>query len=288
MNEIHCAAIASWRYRLMMAQGMASLREHLSDRLDHCPIVGLGRRVAKMLEASITRLHAQRTMAREDDPSLSTTISMNHSTERTNTIMAPTTLTTTNFAKYVENAQGVTLVDFWASWCFPCRRVAPVIEQLAEEYAGKATIGKLNVDEHGEIAARYNITGIPTVGIFRDGKLVDRIVGARPHEVYQQSLNKALAPAEKPSVSKNKSAQHAVTVFSTPTCPWCTRLKNHLRDHHIAYKDIDVSRDTSAAQEMVLRSGQMGVPQTWIDDEVIVGFDRKRIDILLGLTANMA
>ncbi|MBE3560839.1 MAG: glutathione S-transferase N-terminal domain-containing protein [Ktedonobacteraceae bacterium] len=128
--------------------------------------------------------------------------------------------------------------------------------------------------------------GIPTVGIFRDGRLVNTLVGVRTEHVYQQALEAALHPSaqEKRSAGSKGTKQHNVTVFSTPTCPWCARLKAYLRQHNIPFKDVDVSRDRQAAQEMVRRSGQMGVPQAWIDGQVVVGFDRKRVDALLGLS----
>jgi thioredoxin 1 len=69
------------------------------------------------------------------------------------------------------------VVDFYADWCGPCRMMTPVVEQLAGEYAGKVTIGKLDVDVNQDIAIRYGVMGIPTLGMFRDGKLVDRLVG---------------------------------------------------------------------------------------------------------------
>ncbi len=69
------------------------------------------------------------------------------------------------------------VVDFYADWCGPCRMMTPVVEQLAGEYAGKVTIGKLDVDVNQEIAIRYGVMGIPTLGLFRDGQLVDRLVG---------------------------------------------------------------------------------------------------------------
>jgi thioredoxin 1 len=211
--------------------------------------------------------------------------------------MALTTLTTSNFSRVVENAHGVVLVDFWAPWCMPCRLVGPTIEQLAKEFDGRATVGKLNVDEHPTIANRFHISGIPTVGIFRNGKLINQIVGVRPAHSYRQALESALAAASAASGATTSGAgatkpkatkQHQVTVFSTPTCPWCARLKSYLREQKIAFKDIDVSRDSTAAREMVRKSGQMGVPQAWIDGQVVVGFDRKRVDALLGLPVSVA
>ena len=74
-----------------------------------------------------------------------------------------------------------------------------------------------------------------------------------------------------------------VTVYSTTTCPWCTRLKDYLTRRGVPFKDIDVSRDQAAAQRMVAKSGQMGVPQCEINGQIVVGFDQNRIDMLLGL-----
>lgn len=206
--------------------------------------------------------------------------------------MEPVTLTTNNFAQLVETSKGVVLVDFWAPWCIPCRLVGPAIERLANQFEGRATVAKLNVDENMSIAARYHINSIPTVGIFRNGKLMNQMVGVRPEQTYRKALEAALQPAATTATSagsaKSGTAKHSVTVFSTPTCPWCARLKAYLRQHKIAFKDVDVSRDTTAAQQMVNRSGQMGVPQAWIDGQVVVGFDRKRVDTLLGLSSGVA
>ncbi len=208
--------------------------------------------------------------------------------------MALTTLTDSNFTQIVEKNNGVVLVDFWAPWCMPCRMVGPAIERLAEEFAGRVTVGKLNVDESMDVASRYRISGIPTVAIFRNGKLINQMVGVRPEQAYRKALESALEPATATTAStgnaktKANPAKHSVTVFSTPTCPWCSRLKSYLREQQIAFKDVDVSRDAIAAREMVRRSGQMGVPQAWIDGQVVVGFDRKRVDALLDLPAGAA
>ena len=80
------------------------------------------------------------------------------------------------------------LVDFWAEWCGPCQMLGPVIESLAEQYEGKAVVGKVNTDEEGELAMRYTVTGIPTVIFFKDGKEIDRKVGVMPPDAFVQVL----------------------------------------------------------------------------------------------------
>lgn len=199
--------------------------------------------------------------------------------------MAIVTLTDENFAEHVE-CTGVILVDFWAPWCIPCRLVAPIIERVASKYDGKVTIGKLNVDEQPETATRFHISSIPTIGIFQNGKLVNTLIGVRPEQGYISALDALLTPvASKPEGEQPSGRKHSVVVFSTPTCPWCTRLKAYLKQNKVAFRDVDVSRDAVAARDMVSRSGQMGVPQAWIDGQVVVGFDRARVDALLGLSA---
>ncbi len=87
-----------------------------------------------------------------------------------------------------ETSSGVTLVDFWAPWCGPCRMQGPIVEEIAEEMAGKAKIGKLNVDENQAVAAKFGVSGIPTIIIFKDGKEAERFVGLHPKEVLVQKL----------------------------------------------------------------------------------------------------
>lgn len=84
------------------------------------------------------------------------------------------------------------LVDFWAPWCGPCRIVAPIVEELANEYAGRIKVAKLNTDENQLTAATYGIRGIPTLAIFRDGQIVDGVVGAAPKKTIKQLLEKHL------------------------------------------------------------------------------------------------
>lgn len=89
--------------------------------------------------------------------------------------------------------EGVSLVDFWAPWCGPCRMIAPVIEELAEAYEGKANICKVNTDEEQEIAGKYGIRSIPTILFFKNGEMVDQMVGAAAKQAFEEKLNALLA-----------------------------------------------------------------------------------------------
>ena len=104
------------------------------------------------------------------------------------------TLESSNFDKTLKDTNMPVLVDFWAGWCMPCTVMAPVIEELARDYAGKATFAKVNVDQNPEIPQRYNIMGIPHFIIFKDGKPAERIVGAVGRGPLENALKKHLKP----------------------------------------------------------------------------------------------
>jgi thioredoxin 1 len=101
-------------------------------------------------------------------------------------------LSETDFERVVLRSELVTVVDFYADWCGPCRLVGPVIEGLSSSYDGKVRFAKVDVDSNQRLAAKYGIQGIPTVMIFRDGKVADRIVGAAPAQVYKQKIDRVL------------------------------------------------------------------------------------------------
>ncbi|TVR87327.1 MAG: thioredoxin [Spirochaetaceae bacterium] len=102
------------------------------------------------------------------------------------------TLTTDNFESEVLQSPVPVLVDFWAEWCMPCKMVAPVLAEIAEEYNGKAKIGKINVDEQSDLAAQFNIVSIPTLLLFKDGEVIQQQVGAAPKEQLEVLLKTAL------------------------------------------------------------------------------------------------
>lgn len=96
------------------------------------------------------------------------------------------------FADKVLKADKPALVDFWAPWCGPCKMVAPEVEAIAQSYEGKAVIAKVNVDEQQKLASQYNVMGIPTVLVFKDGKEVNRIVGYRPRKDLSAAIDGAM------------------------------------------------------------------------------------------------
>jgi thioredoxin 1 len=106
--------------------------------------------------------------------------------------MKPITITDDNFEVEVAKSDKPVLIDFWATWCGPCRMIAPIVEELAVEYDGKVKIGKVDVDENQQIAIKFGVRSIPTLLIFKEGKLKDTIIGAVPKVQIINKLNAAL------------------------------------------------------------------------------------------------
>ncbi|MFQ5887859.1 MAG: thioredoxin, partial [Candidatus Hydrothermarchaeales archaeon] len=103
-------------------------------------------------------------------------------------ISAPITITDGKFGQVIKK-YGLIVVDCWAPWCAPCRMLAPIIDELANDYAGKVVFGKLNTDENPNTSARFGIRGIPTLLIFKGGREVERIIGAVPKQMIESKLN---------------------------------------------------------------------------------------------------
>jgi len=129
-----------------------------------------------------------------------------------------------------------------------------------------------------DIHPQYGITSAPALIEFENGKFVNVVKGCQDSKHYKALFEDAVYHA---SLSDEEKPAKSVTVYSAPTCSWCNTLKSYLKMHRIRYTDIDVSKDQGAADELVRRSGQMGVPQTDIDGEIIVGFNKTRINELL-------
>ena len=101
-------------------------------------------------------------------------------------------ITDTTFEEVVLKSDKPVLVDFWAAWCGPCRMVGPIIDELSEEYDGKAIIGKIDIDSNQQYAAQFGVRNIPTVLVFKDGELVDRKVGVSSKNDYAEAIDKLI------------------------------------------------------------------------------------------------
>ncbi len=102
-------------------------------------------------------------------------------------------VTDADFEQEVEKHTGLTVVDFWATWCGPCRMIAPILDQLAVEYQGKVRIAKVDVDQNIKTATRFNVRSIPMLLFFKDGKVVDQIIGAVPKNMIQSKFEQHAA-----------------------------------------------------------------------------------------------
>jgi thioredoxin 1 len=112
--------------------------------------------------------------------------------KRKNKTKGVTPLNSSNFEEFIKNASVPVIVDFWAAWCMPCKIMAPVMEELADDYAEKAIFAKLNIDENLEVANRYNVMSIPLFIIFKQGRPVEKIIGAVGRGPLEDALTKQL------------------------------------------------------------------------------------------------
>ncbi|MEE4257069.1 MAG: glutaredoxin domain-containing protein [Bacteroidales bacterium] len=132
-----------------------------------------------------------------------------------------------------------------------------------------------------DIHPKYDITSAPTMVVFEKGEFKNVVKGCHHPGFFQSVFESAVVHAAHSDRPKKN-----VTVYTTPTCTWCNTLKTYLRKNGIAFREVDVSRDQSAAEAMVRRSGQQGVPQTDIEGTMIVGFDKTKINSMLGIGEN--
>jgi glutaredoxin-like YruB-family protein len=151
---------------------------------------------------------------------------------------------------------------------------------VEDAFGGKSGLYSADVAEVRDIHPVYGITSVPSLLVFADDMLVNIIKGCHDTGYYRALTENAIFRAE--TTGDGKAAKR-VTVYSTPTCSWCNTLKTWLQKNNIRYTDIDVSADQRAADELVRRSGQQGVPQTDINGQIVVGFNQPKLKELLGI-----
>src|ERR1035437_2181984 len=128
------------------------------------------------------------------------------------------TLTQENFAQQVLQSPSPVLVDFWAEWCGPCKMIAPLLDELADEYDGKVKIGKVNIDEHQSLATEYGIRAIPTLLLFNKGQVADQIVGARSKRDFKASLDRVVARSPPAARALCRLLSRPANSPSVPSC----------------------------------------------------------------------
>lgn len=153
-------------------------------------------------------------------------------------------------------------------------------EKISAEKKKNNVLYRADVNVARDIHPEFGVTSVPTLLYFEKGQLRNLVKGCHQPEQFSSIFDKSAAVI---ATNGEKKAQKNVTVYTTPTCTWCNTIKRHFQENGIRYREVDVSRDHKAAEEMVRRSGQQGVPQTDINGEIIVGFDKTRINSLLGI-----
>lgn len=153
-------------------------------------------------------------------------------------------------------------------------------EIIAAEKKKNNVLCSADVTEVRDIHPEYGVTSVPSLLYFEKENLRNLIKGCHQPEQFNAIFDKSTVVL---ATNGEKKPQKNVTVYTTPTCTWCNTIKRHFQENGIRYREMDVSRDRKAAEEMVRRSGQQGVPQTDINGEIIVGFDKTRINNLLGI-----
>ena len=151
---------------------------------------------------------------------------------------------------------------------------------IKEALVDKVDVFTADVNSVRDIHAEYGITSVPTLLTFEKGEYINLTKGCNNSAFYKSLFEENIYSAK---ADEDGKTQKRVIVYSTPTCTYCNQIKKYFDEKGVKYRDIDVSKDQKAAEQMVKRSGQQGVPQTDINGQIVIGFDRIKINNLLGL-----
>lgn len=185
-----------------------------------------------------------------------------------------------DLASALQTQKETVVVGFFGEFSDKSRAAFPAFQAFCARHP-ELPVFLVDVGKVKDVHPRLGVKLVPTVVTLKDGKVLQQVVGARTIEEWETTL---LGPARTASASSGSSRpSHRVVVYTGAHCPWCTRVKAYLRQRNVPFTEIDVSRDPSAAQALVRKTGQTGVPQLDIDGRYVIGFDKARIDALLGL-----
>lgn len=168
------------------------------------------------------------------------------------------------------------LVLFYTESSQLSMRSLEALEQMKQRHE-EVPVYKVDASKVRDIHPRYQIESVPTLAVFRKGRPAEIITGVQTAGFYEQILSKRAAGGDEASQSPS------VTVYTTPSCPYCTMVKDYLKNQNINFTEIDVASDRQAAAELVQRTGQQGVPQTEINGSFVVGYNTRELDRLLNL-----
>ncbi len=183
----------------------------------------------------------------------------------------------------LEQGSGLQVVGFFGAFSKLSQEAQPKFEAFCRAQEGQDAY-LVDVGRIKGIHKELGVQAVPTVVALEGGVVVRQAVGVHSAEMYERLLLPPKTPSSQRSKGDGAQRSHSVVVYVSPSCSWCTRAKAYLRRRGVGFREVDVSLDPAAAQALVARSGQTGVPQLDIDGQMVVGFDRARIDRLLGLT----
>ena len=168
------------------------------------------------------------------------------------------------------------ILIFYTNKSEKSKNVVKIFEEIKRENKD-LEVFSVNASEVRDIHPLFGINTVPVVVTVKNGKISKIIYGVQNKQYYQMLLYDAPLKAEEKRKFKN------VIVYTSPNCPWCSTVKSYLRQHRIPFKEVDISKDEREAERLVRKSGQMGVPQTEINGKIVVGFDKNKLDSLLGI-----
>ncbi len=185
----------------------------------------------------------------------------------------------TEIEEAIAQTDGLLALCFVGSFSAKTPEAVKAFEEFARENPEVRSI-VVDVAEVKGLHKRFGVSEVPTVVLLKEGKVQRKVVGLQTAGYYERALLGSSAPT--PGKDSGRAAR-SVTVYTGANCPWCRRLVSYLRRRRVRFTEIDVSKDPGAAQALVARTGHTGVPQTRIGDTFVVGFNKPRIDELLGL-----